>query len=157
MKRLVPQILYTEDDADTRELVSFVLTSSNCKVTLADSDEKALLLAQTNQFDLYVIDNWLPGGSGISLCKKLKELDPGIPILFYSGAAYDRDKQEAFASGAQGYLTKPVDNDELVKEVFRLISEARNGNLRVHNTEARFRRGGQNPAALDSIGKAPSM
>lgn len=128
MKSLVPQILYTEDDADTRELVSFVLTSSNCKVTLADSDEKALLLAQTQRFDLYVIDNWLPGGSGINLCKKLKELDPGTPILFYSGAAYDRDKQEAFASGAQGYLTKPVDNDELVEAVFRLISEARNKN-----------------------------
>ena len=128
MTNLVPQILYTEDDADTRELVSYVLTTSNCKVTLADSDAKALLLAETNNFDLYVIDNWLHEGSGIELCKKLRELDPRTPILFYSGAAFDRDKQEAFASGAQAYLTKPVDNDELVKEVFRLISEARKGN-----------------------------
>ena len=125
---LVPQILYTEDDEDTRELVSYVLTTSNCKVTLADSDAKALLLAETIKFDLYVIDNWLREGSGIELCKKLRELDPDTPILFYSGAAFDRDKREAFASGAQAYLTKPVDNDELVKEVFRLISEARNGN-----------------------------
>lgn len=128
MTELVPQILYTEDDADTRELVSYVLTTSNCKVTLADSDAKALLLAETIKFDLYVIDNWLREGSGIELCKKLRELDPGPPILFYSGAAFDRDKQEAFASGAQAYLTKPVDNDELVKEVFRLILEARNEN-----------------------------
>jgi DNA-binding response OmpR family regulator len=128
MTDLVPQILYTEDDADTRELVSYVLTTSNCKVTLADSNARALLLAETNKFDLYVIDNWLREGSGIELCKKLREFDPGTPILFYSGAAFDRDKQEAFASGAQAYLTKPVDNDELVKEVFRLISEARNGN-----------------------------
>ena len=128
MKSLVPQILYTEDDADTRELVSTVLTMSNCKVTLADSDDKALLLARTNQFDLYLIDNWIPGGSGIDLCKKLRALDPGTPILFYSGAAFERDKQEAFASGAQAYLTKPVDNDELVEEVFRLIGEARNAN-----------------------------
>ena len=128
MKSLVTQILYAEDDADTRELVSFVLTNSNCKVTLADSRDKALLLARTNQFDLYMIDNWIPGGSGIDLCKKLREFDSRTPILFYSGAGYDRDKQEAFASGAQGYLTKPVDNDELVEEVFRLISEARNGN-----------------------------
>ena len=128
MTDLVPQILYTEDDADTRELVSYVLTTSNCKVTLADSDAKALLLAETIKFDLFVIDNWLHEGSGIELCKKLRELDPDTPILFYSGAAFDKDKQEAFASGAQAYLTKPVDNDELVKEVFRLISEARNGN-----------------------------
>ena len=130
MTNLVPQILYTEDDADTRELVSYVLTTSNCKVTLAESDAKALLLAETNKFDLYLIDNWLREGSGIELCKKLRERDPGTPILFYSGAGFDSDKQEAFVSGAQAYLTKPVDNDELVKEVFRLISEARNGQPR---------------------------
>lgn len=125
MKSLVPQILYTEDHADTRELVSLVLTSCNCKVTLADSDAKALDLARSKQFDLYLIDNWLAGASGIELCKKLREFDPITPVLFYSGAAYDSDKQEAFASGAQEYLTKPVDNDELVKAVFRLISKAK--------------------------------
>ena len=125
MKSLVPQILFTEDHADTRELVSLVLTISNCKVTLANTDDKALFLARANQFDLYLIDNWLPGGSGIELCKKLREFDPITPVLFYSGAAYESDKQEAFASGARGYLTKPVDNDELVNAVFRLISEAK--------------------------------
>lgn len=127
MNSLVPHILYTEDHADTRELVSLVLTISNCKVTLADTDDKALLLARTHQFDLYLIDNWIAGGSGIELCKKLREFDPTTPVLFYSGAAYDSDKQEAFASGAQGYLTKPVDNDDLVEAVFRLISKAKTG------------------------------
>jgi CheY-like chemotaxis protein len=125
MKSSVPHILYTEDHADTRELVAFVLTGCNCKVTLADSDVKALDLARTKQFDLYLIDNWIAGGSGIELCKKLREFDPITPVLFYSGAAYDSDKQEAFASGAQGYLTKPVDNDELVETVFSLISKAK--------------------------------
>ena len=125
MKSSVPQILYTEDDADTRELISFVLTQSNCKVVLADNNDKALLLARNSQFDLYIIDNWMPGGSGIDLCRKLREFDPSTPILFYSGAGYERDKQEAFASGAQAYLTKPSDNEEVVKEVFRLISEAK--------------------------------
>lgn len=122
------QILYTEDDADTRELVSFVLGRNNYRVMLAENNDSALLLARSNQFDLYMIDNWMPGGSGIDLCKKLREFDSHTPILFYSGAAHDRDKQEALSSGAQGYLTKPVDNDELIEEVFRLIGEGRNGN-----------------------------
>ena len=100
MTSLVPQILYTEDHADTRELVSFVLTSSNCKVTLADSDDKALLLARANQFDLYLIDNWLPGGSGIELCKKLREFDPITPVLFYSGAVITAIAR-GLASGAR--------------------------------------------------------
>jgi DNA-binding response OmpR family regulator len=120
------QILFTEDDADTRELVSYVLASRNYRVTAAENNDSALLLARSNQFDLYMIDNWMPGGSGVDLCKKLREFDSRTPILFYSGAAYDRDKREALSSGAQGYLTKPVDNDELIKEVSRLIAEARN-------------------------------
>jgi CheY-like chemotaxis protein len=130
MTSLAGQILYTEDDADTRELVSYVLAGSNYKVMVAENNDTALLLARSNHFDLYMIDNWMPGGSGVELCRKLREFDSYTPILFYSGAAYDKDKQEAFASGAQGYLTKPVDNDELIKEVFRLIAEAANGNLK---------------------------
>jgi DNA-binding response OmpR family regulator len=124
MNSLVPQILVTEDHADTRELLAFVLTKNNCKVMLADNSDQALHLAQTNSFDLYLIDNWIVGGSGIVLCKKLRELDSTTPILFYSGAAYESDKQEAFASGAQAYLVKPVDNDELIETVRRLIGEA---------------------------------
>jgi len=108
-------------------MVAFVLTASNCNVTLADSDEEALHLAQANRFDLYMLDNWIDGGSGIALCKKLREFDAATPILFYSGAAYESDKQEAFASGAQEYLTKPVDNDQLVETVLRLIAEAKTG------------------------------
>lgn len=129
MNSSVPHILYTEDDADTRELVWYVLTKNNCRVTLADCNDQALLLTRTNSFDLYILDNWMPGGSGVDLCKKLREFDSTTPILFYSGAAYESDKQEALASGAQAYLTKPVDNDELVEQVFNLIAAAKHKNL----------------------------
>ena len=120
----VPRILYTEDHADTREMVAYILTENNCNVMLTESNDQALHLAQTNHFDLYIIANWALGGSGITLCKQLRALDTTTPILFYSAAAYDSDRQEAFASGAQAYLVKPVDNDKLVEAVFRLIAEA---------------------------------
>ena len=119
------RILYVEDDTDTRELVSFVLRQENYDVVLAENNDKALLLARTMHFDLYMIDNWMPGGSGIDLCERLREFDSSTPILFYSGAAYDQDKLAAFAAGAQGYLTKPVENDRLISEVSTLVSEAR--------------------------------
>ncbi len=121
----VGTILYVEDDDDTRELVAYLLARNNYKVVPAESYDDALLLARANQFDLYLIDNWISGGSGIDLCKKLREFNPGTPILFYSGAAYEGDKQQAFAAGAQAYLVKPVDNDELIKEVSRVISDAK--------------------------------
>ena len=121
----VGTILYVEDDQDTRELVGLMLAGSNYKVVPAETHDEALLLARANQFDLYLIDNWLPGGSGIDLCKKLREFNSWTPILFYSGAAYERDKQQALDAGAQGYLVKPVDHDELIEEVSRIISAAK--------------------------------
>ena len=121
----VGSILYVEDDKDTRELLTYVLAMKNYKIVAVENYEDALMVARSSQFDLYLIDNWMPGGSGIDLCQKLREFNPWTPILFYSGAAYEGDKQQAFAAGAQGYLVKPVDNDELIEEVFRIISVAK--------------------------------
>jgi len=85
---------------------------------------------------LYVIDNWMSGVSGIDLCRKLREFDSRTPILFYSGAAFERDKQDAFAAGAQGYLVKPAGPDELIAEVNRIVSAARSQSGRVASAMA---------------------
>lgn len=125
MKALKGRILCTEDDEDTRDLITFVLSDHGFEVIGAQSADQALDLAKTQYFDLYLVDNWMPGLSGIELCKKLREFDVETPILFYSGAAYETDKENARLSGAQGYLVKPVDSNDLVTEVFRLIAEAK--------------------------------
>jgi two-component system phosphate regulon response regulator PhoB len=119
------RILCTEDDEDTRELITLVLSRNNCDVITTETPVKAIELARATSFDLYLLDNWIPGMSGTELCEALRLFDSQTPILFYSGAAYPKDKAEAYASGAQGYLVKPADNDELVAEVFRVISESR--------------------------------
>ena len=119
------RILCTEDDADTRDLIVFMLNSRNCEVVTSASSTESLHLARTQPFDLYLLDNWLPSSSGIELCKELRGLDSKTPILFYSGAVYDKDKMQAKECGAQGYVTKPADGDELVVEVLRLIAAAR--------------------------------
>lgn len=115
------RILYAEDDPDTRELVSFLLTRSDCEVVATDSLDQALTSARSEHFDLYLLDTWLNGSSGIELCRELRSFDSQTPILFYSGAAYEADRQSALSCGAQSYLTKPIENDRLVGEVFRLI------------------------------------
>jgi DNA-binding response OmpR family regulator len=71
----------------------------------------------------------MSGGSGIDLCKKLREFNPFTPVLFYSGAAYETDKQQAFVAGAQAYLVKPAEPEELIAEVSRLISAEREDNF----------------------------
>ena len=136
MKSSAGHILYVEDDEDTRELVTYVLANSHYTVVAAASGNEALKLARTNNFDLYVIDNWMSGVSGIDLCRKLREFDSRTPILFYSGAAFERDKQDAFAAGAQGYLVKPAGPDELIAEVNRIVSAARSQSGRVASAMA---------------------
>ena len=125
------RILYAEDDQDTRELVTLVLETQNCQVIATDSYEEALRLARAQHFDLYLIDNWMPGLSGVGLCEQLREFDQHTPVLFYSGAAYETDKQSALSSGAQGYLVKPVDGDELIAEVFRIMCDSRKSRARI--------------------------
>src|SRR6266550_3331474 len=124
MESLPARILYAEDDADTRELITVVLASRNCQVVATESHTEALRLARAEHFDLYLIDNWMPGISGVRLCEQLREFDQHTPILFYSGAAYETDRERALLSGAQGYLIKPADGDQLIAEVFRLISDS---------------------------------
>jgi two-component system, OmpR family, response regulator len=114
-------ILYIEDHDDTREMVKLILGELNYRVTSGATIVDALKLSREHHFDLYMIDFWLPDGSGMDLCKSLREFDPSIPIMFVSGAAYEVDKETAIKSGAQGYLIKPVDLDELCSEVSKLI------------------------------------
>ena len=114
------RILFVEDHEDAWEIVELTLTE--CKLTFARTFDNGLRLARQGYFDLYILDNWLPDGSGIGLCRAIREFDPYTPILFYSAAAYERDIQEALRSGAQAYLVKPVKAGDLEQAVAKLTS-----------------------------------
>jgi DNA-binding response OmpR family regulator len=116
------RILFVEDHEDAWEIVELPL--AECKLTFARNFDNGLRLARQGYFDLYILDNWLPDGSGIGLCRAIRQFDPHTPILFYSAAAYERDIQEALRSGAQAYLVKPVKPDDLEQAVAKLTSPA---------------------------------
>jgi DNA-binding response OmpR family regulator len=118
------RILCTEDDPDTRELIVWVLTHHRFEVTCSENADHAIELAKAQRFDLFLVDSRMPRLSGTELTKKLREFDIKTPILFYSGAALDADKEDARLAGAQGYLLKPADNEDLIAEVVRLITSA---------------------------------
>ena len=118
------RILCTEDDPDTRELLSWVLSEAGYQVVCTEKAEQAIVLAKAEHFDLFLVDSWMPGVSGADFTRKLRKFDIKTPVLFYSGAAYEADKENARIAGAQGYLVKPVRSDDLVAEVARLIANA---------------------------------
>ena len=117
MKEVQCHILFVEDNLDTQEIVSMFLQIEGYRVISAQTAAEALRLAATQTFDLYLLDNRLPDESGIALCKQLRAADPYTPIIFYSAKAYETDKQQALAAGAQGYLTKPCNLPELEQMV----------------------------------------
>ena len=119
------RILYIEDHVDTRELVSLVLSQNEYEVTVRGTIADGLPLAQSGKFDLILLDSWLPDGSGLEFCKQIRQRDNLTPILFYSAAAYETDRHEAIAAGAQGYLVKPSQNAELSELISILIDEFR--------------------------------
>jgi two-component system phosphate regulon response regulator PhoB len=119
------RILYIEDHEDTRELVSFILRQSDFDVTTGSTLEVGISLARKSSFDLYLLDSKLPDGSGLELCTKIREFDRQTPILFYSAAAYETDREVALQSGAQAYLVKPSQTSELCALVSSLIDDFR--------------------------------
>src|SRR5262245_58546636 len=93
--RYTPRVLYIEDHDDTRELVTLVLEQRSYEVVTGSTIETGVALAGSQHFDLYLLDSWLPDGSGLELCRQIREFDPATPIVFYSAAAYEIDRSEA--------------------------------------------------------------
>lgn len=119
--KYTPSVLYIEDHDDTRELVTLVLEQRSYKVVTGTSIESGIALAGSQSFDLYLLDSWLPDGSGLDLCRQIREFDKATPIVFFSAAAYEIDKDQALQCGAQAYLIKPSQPSELCRLVASLI------------------------------------
>src|SRR5215475_287303 len=109
------RILFVEDDENIHELVQLTLTGYRLVIARGFTD--GLRLARQRYFDLYILDNWLPDGNGVDLCRHIRKFDPHTPVVFLSGAAYRSDAREALMAGAEIYITKPSDPDELERAV----------------------------------------
>jgi two-component system OmpR family response regulator len=118
-----PRLLIVEDDADCREMLSYLLTREAYEVITATGVGDGLTVALQRHLDLIMIDNWLAEGSGVMLCRSLRAFDNHTPILFCSAAAYQTDIQAALDAGAQKYITKPADPDNLLQTVRELIRQ----------------------------------
>lgn len=126
----IPRILVAEDDPDTRELLEIVLGRANFRVSVTDDPIKVLELLSTDDFDAVLLDNLMPKMNGIELCRLIRSVDQTIVVLFCSGAVGDSDQKAAFNAGAQGYITKPFEPQELASTLRRVL-EFRDEELRV--------------------------
>src|SRR5262245_4892034 len=100
---------------------------TNYDFQAVDTVASAIDLIAERPFDLYVLDNWLPDGSGIELCRRIRATESRTPIIFTSAIGQLRDIELAEDAGADRYLVKPYEPDALLRTVKELLD--RRGDL----------------------------
>jgi two-component system OmpR family response regulator len=125
-------VLCVDDDPDACAMLSELLKLSRIHCQCADSAAEAWRMISAERFDLYLLDGWLPDLDGFEFCRQIRAIDSNTPILFYSGAAYDSDRQKGIAAGANAYVVKP-EIEDLVETMSRLVAEASHAADKTHS------------------------
>jgi DNA-binding response OmpR family regulator len=113
------RVLCVEDDHDTCDVLRFVMTDFD--FTVAHTIAEATRRIEERKFDLFVLDNWLPDGSGLELCKTIRASGNSSPIIFTSAISQRKDIDLAVEAGANRYLVKPYEPEALVSTVKELL------------------------------------
>ena len=121
------KILVVEDEAPIREMICFVLEQNGFNAIEAADIDQALIKVNEPYPDLILLDWMLPGGTGVSLAKKLKqsEYTRNIPVIMLTARSDEDDKVKGFEAGVDDYVTKPFSPKELIariKAVIRRVS-----------------------------------
>jgi DNA-binding response OmpR family regulator len=111
------KLLLVEDDKNLGKVVRDYLKLNKFEVILAEDGEKGLELFKEGGFDICILDVMLPKMDGFSLAKMIRKLDHEVPIIFLTAKAMDEDKLEGFQTGADDYVTKPFNIEELVLRI----------------------------------------
>lgn len=126
-------IMIVEDDRTTLSMLCASVEKAGYRVVAGETGEKALALAKKERPDLLVLDLLLPDGSGLDVCKALRN-EPqtqAIPIIMVTALGEQSDKVYGLDVGADDYMVKPVDVPELlarIRAVFRRKTAGKAGN-----------------------------
>ncbi len=124
MKITKTRILLVENDGDTVELIRLYLDPAGYHMTAASAYDESLKLARTRRSNLYLLGDACEYGAVFDLCRKIRVFDSDTPIIFCTAFAFPADRERGMSAGAQAYLTKPYDLDELVQTIKQLIAKA---------------------------------
>ena len=123
-------ILVVDDDKNTRLLFRAVLEEAGYTVSCASDGERALVVMDEEHIDLVVLDIMMPHMDGYEFTKTLRDTNNNLPILMVSAKQLPSDKHKGFAAGTDDYMTKPIDEEEMLYRIKALLRRARIANER---------------------------
>lgn len=115
------RILIVEDEKKMASFLERGLKEESCVVDLAEDGEKGWEYANTNEYDLLIVDWMLPKMNGLDLCKKIRAEGKQVPILILTARDAVEDKIQGLDVGADDYLTKPFSFEELLARIRALL------------------------------------
>lgn len=118
------QIMVVDDDKNTRMLLKAVLESENYTVYTAENGEDALTVMDQHHIDLVVLDIMMPKMDGYEFTRALRESNNNLPILMVSAKHLPSDKKHGFSVGTDDYMTKPIDEEEMLWRIKALLRRA---------------------------------
>ncbi len=118
------QILVVEDDANTRKLMEAVLKENGFHPITACNGLDALKMLDRCHVDLVLLDIMMPGMDGYDLTKQLRASNYSLPILMVTAKQLPQDKRKGFLVGTDDYMTKPVDEEEMILRIKALLRRA---------------------------------
>ena len=124
------RILVVDDDKNTRLLLKAVLEAENYMVVTAANGEEALTAMEHSHIDLVVLDVMMPKMDGYTFTKTLRAADNNLPILMVSAKQLPSDKKQGFLVGTDDYMTKPIDEEEMLLRIRALLRRAKIANDR---------------------------
>ncbi len=114
-------ILIVEDNWETQLLIASILKENGYQTFLIDDGRKVISKFNSCKPDIILLDIQLPGEDGISILKKLKEIDQNVIIIMISGTRGTKNIVETIKLGAYDYVRKPFDQDELLLTIERAL------------------------------------
>jgi DNA-binding response OmpR family regulator len=115
------KVLIVEDDASVAQLLKFTLESERYILDHCTNCADALAALRTTDYDLLILDWALPDSTGVELCSLYRSMGGNKPVLMLTARGTPRDKVAGLTAGADDYVVKPFDPDELVARVRALL------------------------------------